>query len=336
MVMAENPYAEGQGDIDSLAWQQGNSRDLALIRQLKEQGIAVVTLFLTGRPMWVNAEMNASDAFVVAWLPGSEGAAVADVLLTAPVGATQYDFEGRLPMPWPNHDLNPSNHDLSIAEYAFPVGFGLTAESVSEWVALNEQAVGQKQSLDEWVFDKGVRDPWTLYIGDDFDWSVRVGPRGAVSSRGELNLTVVDREVQEDARRIEFTGNGKHLSQVYFQFEDPVNMRPLEVAGGALSFDIRLLKKPTEQVVLRMDCGYPCSGQMDITSILSAATLSDWQKLAFPMECFAQLGVDSSKVNTPFLLATSGELAFEISEVVLAETPDTADVMGCGEFLADA
>ena len=113
-------------------------------------------------------------------------------------------------------------------------------------------------------------------------------------------------------------------------------MRPLEVAGGALSFDIRLLKKPTEQVLLRMDCGYPCSGQMDITSILLEAALSDWQKLAFPMECFAQLGVDSSKVNTPFLLATTGELAFEISEVVLAETPDSADVMSCGEFLADA
>ena len=336
MVMAENPYAEGQGDIDTLAWQQGNSRDLALIRQLKDQGIPVVTVFLTGRPMWVNAEINASDAFVVAWLPGSEGSAVADVLLAAPTGAARYDFVGRLPMPWPNHDLNPDNHDLSVADYAFPVGFGLAAESALEWIVLNEQAIGQKQSLDEWVFDKGVRDPWTLYIGDDFDWSVRVGPRGAVSSRGELNLSVVDREVQEDARRVEFTGTGKHLSQVYFQFEDPVNMRPLEVAGGALSFDIRLLKKPTEQVLLRMDCGYPCSGQIDITSILSEAALSDWQKLAFPMECFAQLGVDSSKVNTPFLLATTGELAFEISEVVLAETPDSADVMSCGEFLADA
>ena len=49
---------------------------------------------------------------------------------------------------------------------------------------------------------------------------------------GELNLSVVDREVQEDARRVEFTGNGTHWSQIYFQFEDPVNMRPLEVAGG--------------------------------------------------------------------------------------------------------
>ena len=54
------------------------------------------------------------------------------------------------------------------------------------------------------------------------------------------------------------------------------------------------------------------------------------------MECFAQLGVTSSKVNSPFLLATKGELAFGISEVVLTEIPDSADVMSCGVFLADA
>ena len=54
------------------------------------------------------------------------------------------------------------------------------------------------------------------------------------------------------------------------------------------------------------------------------------------MECFAQLGVNSSKVNVPFLLATKGELAIEISEVVLEGTPDSAIVMSCGVFLADA
>ena len=81
MVMAEAPYAEGQGDIETLAWQQGRTRDLNLIRQFSEQGIPVITMFLTGRPLWVNAELNASDAFVIAWLPGSEGHAVADVMI---------------------------------------------------------------------------------------------------------------------------------------------------------------------------------------------------------------------------------------------------------------
>ena len=98
----------------------------------------MITLCLTGRPMWVNAEINASDAVVFAWLHGSEGAAVADVLLATPTGAAQCEVVGRLPMPWPNYDLKFNNHDLSVADYAFPVGFGLSVESTSEWIALNE------------------------------------------------------------------------------------------------------------------------------------------------------------------------------------------------------
>ena len=334
MVMAEPPYAEGQGDIENLAWQQGRSRDLQKISELREQGIPVVTLFLTGRPLWVNAELNASDAFVIGWLPGSEGAAVAEVMMAGTDDATQYDFEGKLPMPWPNHDLNPKDHDLSVTQHAFPVGYGMSAGAKLEWVALAEDPIGQPKALETWVFDKGVKDPWRLYVGDDFDWSVEVGPRGGKSARGELSLTVVDRKVQEDARRIEFSGSGEHLSQVYFQFEDPVNMRALEMADGALSFDMRLLQRPTEPVKLRMDCGYPCSGEMDITHVLQAADPDAWQRMSFPMKCFAQLGVDSSKVNTPFLLATTGALSLEISEVVLAERPDDGPLMSCSELIA--
>lgn len=335
VVIAEPPYAEGQGDIETLAWQQGRSRDLQLIKHLKNRGVPVVTLFLTGRPLWTNPELNASDAFVIGWLPGSEGAAVADVLMAAREGGAVYGFEGRLPMPWPAQDLNPEDHELPITQAVFPEGYGLVASDSPQWIALSEQPVGKTKTLDTWVFDKGVRDPWTLFIGDDFNWAVEVGSTGATSGRGELSLTVVDRKVQEDARRIEFTGKGEHLSQVYFQFEEPVNMRQLEMADGALSFDMRLIKKPSQRVTLRMDCGYPCSGEMDITSVLETAAQAEWQKLSFPMKCFAQLGVDSTKINTPFLLATTGELALEISEVVLAETPESGEVLSCSELLVN-
>jgi beta-glucosidase len=94
VVFGERPYAETQGDIDSLAWQQRNKRDLKLIEQFTARGIPVVSIFLTGRPLWVNAELNASDAFVVAWLPGSEGAGVADVLIADASGTPRHEFEG--------------------------------------------------------------------------------------------------------------------------------------------------------------------------------------------------------------------------------------------------
>jgi beta-glucosidase len=65
-----------------------------LIRHLRAQGIAVVSVFLSGRPLWVNPEINASNAFVAAWLPGTEGEGVADVLLRDAAGKGPHDFHG--------------------------------------------------------------------------------------------------------------------------------------------------------------------------------------------------------------------------------------------------
>ena len=76
VVFGEEPYAEGVGDVKSLIYRNGIKTDLALLKSFKEQNIPVVAVLLTGRPLWLNAEINNSDAFVVAWLPGSEGAGV--------------------------------------------------------------------------------------------------------------------------------------------------------------------------------------------------------------------------------------------------------------------
>ena len=69
VVFGEDPYAEFQGDLPNLAYRPGNDHDLDLLRRLHGQGVPVVALFLTGRPLWMNREINAADAFAVAWLP---------------------------------------------------------------------------------------------------------------------------------------------------------------------------------------------------------------------------------------------------------------------------
>src|SRR3546814_11493085 len=71
------------------------------MKKLKAQGIPVVALMLTGRPLFVNPEINAADAFVVAWLPGSEGEGVADMLLGDKAGKVAHEFRGTLRFPWP-------------------------------------------------------------------------------------------------------------------------------------------------------------------------------------------------------------------------------------------
>lgn len=102
MVFGEDPTAETQGDLRSLDYPAAHPDDLKLLNKLKASGIPVVAVFLSGRPLWVNPLLDAADAFVAAWFPGSEGGGVADVLIGDARGRPRHDFSGRLPMSWPN------------------------------------------------------------------------------------------------------------------------------------------------------------------------------------------------------------------------------------------
>ncbi|MFD2781902.1 glycoside hydrolase family 3 protein [Novosphingobium pokkalii] len=102
VVFGETPYAEFQGDLRSLQLKPDLRAPLETMRRLKAQGVPVVAVMLTGRPLYTNPFLNLADAFVVAWLPGSEGEGVADVLLRRADGTMAHDFTGRLPFRWPN------------------------------------------------------------------------------------------------------------------------------------------------------------------------------------------------------------------------------------------
>ena len=101
--------------------------DLALLKALKSKGIPVVSILISGRPLWVNPELNASDAFVAAWLPGSEGIGIADVVFKSANGNIHYDFLGRLSFSWPK-DVSQTRLNRGDADYQplFPYGFGLS------------------------------------------------------------------------------------------------------------------------------------------------------------------------------------------------------------------
>src|SRR3954466_11457420 len=102
IVFGEDPYAEFVGDRPhSLEFSPADKKDLELLRRLRAAGIPTVSVFLSGRPLWVNPELNQSDAFVAAWLPGSEGGGIADVLIGTRDGKPRKDFRGRLSYSWP-------------------------------------------------------------------------------------------------------------------------------------------------------------------------------------------------------------------------------------------
>lgn len=119
-VVGESPYAEGWGDnaIPALS-----EEDLATIKNLQVASKEIIVVLITGRPLIITDEINDWDASVVAWLPGSEGAGVADVLFG------KKSFTGRLPLPWPSHigqlPITTTGKTKDNSDILFPRYFGL-------------------------------------------------------------------------------------------------------------------------------------------------------------------------------------------------------------------
>jgi beta-glucosidase len=138
MVAAENPYAEMKGDITFPASMRHTARypgDLITLERVCGKAVHVVNMMFTVRPMPVNDLINRSDAFVAAWLPGTEGQGLADMLLTSRNGRAAYDFTGRLPFDWPAGDCLSQS-----GGFQFRRGYGLSLARRSKLGKLPEPA----------------------------------------------------------------------------------------------------------------------------------------------------------------------------------------------------
>jgi len=138
VVAAEKPYAETAGDIVFPASLRHSSRypeDLAALDRVSGKGVPVVTVLFSGRPVSANDLINRSDAFVAAWLPGTEGEGLADMLLAGGNGRPAYDFTGRLSFDWPAGDCLPQRGGVQFAR-----GYGLSLSHSGRLGPLPESA----------------------------------------------------------------------------------------------------------------------------------------------------------------------------------------------------
>jgi beta-glucosidase len=120
LVVAERPYAEGEGDSERL---RPFERDLELLPVMRSKVDRLIVVLLSGRPLVVPEVFETADAVVAAWLPGTEGAGVADVL------AGTRAFEGRTPYTWPiSPDDAPRTGKGACDGAVFPAGYGLAAD----------------------------------------------------------------------------------------------------------------------------------------------------------------------------------------------------------------
>lgn len=122
-VIGEQPYAEMRGDVDfpvSMAHSARYPEDRAVLDAVTGRGPKVVTILYSGRTLYANDLINRSDAFVAAWLPGTEASGVADVLFRPVAGRRGYGFSGTLSFAWAG---TPCDADGRAA--LFPRGYGL-------------------------------------------------------------------------------------------------------------------------------------------------------------------------------------------------------------------
>lgn len=326
LVFGERPYAEGVGDTGTLEMEPGHKTSLAVLKRLREQGIPVVTLFLSGRPMWVNPEINASDAFVAAWWPGSEGDGVADVLFAGADGQPRYDFTGRLSFSWP---ASPLQFEVNIGDtpYAplFPFGYGLSYSDP------NQQGPGMLPEDLEGVSSGELGDidlyvgrpmpPWAVFVSHQEKRQMLSGAFAALSD-GSVRVETADKDVQEDA--LNFTWHDASDARLYFNDGDPLYLTPY-LDKGTVSFDVKVSSLTQGDVSVGLMCGFTCLRKVPLEDTLRALEGKGWQTVELPLSCLRQDGDDFNAIPVPFALevAGAGELTLANIRFKLEGTANT-------------
>jgi beta-glucosidase len=318
IVFGENPYAEFQGDLSYLRLRDGNDQHLALIQKLRADKIPVVAVFLSGRPLWMNRELNASNAFVAAWLPGSEGEGVADVLLRKPDGSVAHDFTGKLSFSWPRlATYDAHKHGEAGYNPLFAFGYGLRYADNGNLAQLSEDSGASAGSDQSGVLFAGgkIGAAWRLSYSDA---NGGVGPISTVPSTvvsGRIRVTRIDRNAQEDTMRFEWLGAGP--AGVELDSRQSADFSRETNGEMSLVLDVRLNKAPTARVDVGMGCGPQCSGTVQVDPALTRMSAGSWSRLVIPLKCFAKAGADMSRITTGVSVHTTGAMDLAISRIAL-------------------
>lgn len=285
VVFGEEPYAEYEGDRKTAVF--SDEEGLGLLRKFKAAGVRTVAVFLSGRPLWMNREINAADAFVAAWLPGSEGAGVADVLFG------KRPATGRLSFSWPAAcDGKPVNGPGGAL---FDVGYGLAFGMRQTFGKLDETCpyLNAGHSAD-WFVD-GKLAPGTIITGDGLPLPNLRGQAGGIGARG------VDRKRQEDAREITFSA-GSTLSFAQRQ-------------EGTGAFRITYFLPAQPQAAVKLTVG---KTTLDITRQLALSASKGWREMIITDACAPGLGQSLA-------ITSAGPLKVQIAAVSRQAMPAGAD-----------
>ncbi len=303
VVFGETPYAEFQGDRDTLALDADLTGPYATMERLKAQGIPVIALMITGRPLYVNEALNEADAFVVAWLPGSEGGGIADVLVGAADGSPRNDFVGKLPAAWPR---TPDMKDGAL----YPFGYGLTYGSKQgAWKMLPEIDASAAGDTRVWFANGNPAASWSLLVdGRTASDQIRVTTVPSEAANGRIRVTAENFVVQEGARRFAVDSGAAAVTLRNFE---AIDLERETNADILLLFTAKVWDAPDSATIGTGTASDETQIAMDLPKS------AEWVRYGIPLKCFRQNGADMSALTHPFVLTTSGKTDYAIGEVRL-------------------
>lgn len=325
VIFGETPYAEFQGDIATLQLRPELRGPIATMRRLKEQGIPVIAVMITGRPLYVNEALNTADAFVAAWLPGSEGAGVADMLFAGADGAPAFEFQGLLPTAWPA----TARHGGATL---FPFGYGMRyADGPAAWTPLPEDSGVTDDGGDSGVFfERGVpASSWSLTVSQaDGTNALRVTTVPAEALDGRVRIAATDHGVQEGARSIAVDAHAQGAAIELSTF-DPIDLSRETNGDMLLLTTVRRDAPIARTLSMAVSCdSAPCGEAVPVREF-GALALGEWQTVGVLLKCFRATGADMTRITAPFRIATDGATEISIARVALGSLSEADVIADC-------
>lgn len=305
LVIGEKPYAEGQGDIKNLNYIEKYPNDLEFIKKLQKLNIPIVTVFLSGRPLWVNPLINRSESFVAAWLPGSEGDGIADVLIGDSSGKPRYDFKGKLTFSWPNQ---PTQFQLNYKDTQykplFKYGYGLNYQGHSQIDQLSEDITSIDNSEKELSIFKGRVNPaYQLYADKQL-----VLIDGLQDTHNQVLIEVEDKEIQADSFRVQ----NKKSNQVNLEFrsQNPKNFSQFEKIGF-LNMVVKVRENSTQYLGLKL-LG---ADAVNLYNMVDKSTYGSWSEVSIPVKCFNNNKINWKAAQNPVTFVLKGITNFSFNQI---------------------
>ncbi|WP_028102906.1 glycoside hydrolase family 3 protein [Pseudoduganella violaceinigra] len=326
-VIGERPYAEGDGDIGPSGTLRHSSRypeDLAVLEAVAGKGKPVITVFMSGRPLFVNDLLNLSDIFIAAWLPGTEGKGVSDLLVA---GKHTYDFRGTLSFSWPKSACQtPLNAGDPSYAPLFALNYGLRKGQRSRLGKLDASfapgGCGASNSFP--VHSQADRASFPLQIrsgnehmtlGADLNATFRLP--GISAQTGQVNT-------QQDGKLVTWTGSGV----LEARGKKAMVLPSVAARGGALQFDLIVSAAPAGRVMLAMQ-----DTALDATKLFNRMAGKGRQTAKVPLACFTAQGLQLDHVDAPFSISADAPFSVAIANIEIAGGAAAAqDAVRCEEL----